>query len=211
MLEVIALPETPRERPPSVLSDPIRVSFRRQRFEPLHDVAQGQRPSALRRGNPPWLPDVVCRGNPLWLPFFIRAGTGTCPYRLPVLIWAGTGACPYGVGGQHDNGVDVIGHHHEGIRLDAGVMVRQFVPCGLHHLASVIQTHFAANDVPEETRVILRADGHEIGPRLGVIVVDQANRPTVMFLRVILHSVFLTDLEQRLWTTVRQLFQKDLA
>jgi hypothetical protein len=86
--------------------------------------------------------------------------------------------------------MDMIGHDHKGVRFDARIMARQLVPCRLHHPPGVIQQHFAAYDIPEETRMILRADGDEIRPGLGVIIIHQPDGSPMMFLRVIFHRLY---------------------
>ncbi len=65
MLEVIPLPQTAGERPPALSFDPINVPSGRQRFEPLHNIAQRQRRSAIRRGTPLWLPSALHISRPL--------------------------------------------------------------------------------------------------------------------------------------------------
>jgi hypothetical protein len=86
---------------------------------------------------------------------------------------------------QSDDGVDVVGHDDELVRLHASISAGQFVPHGLDHATGGVQFHIRTSDATEQTNVPLRADGHEIPTRLRVIVPGQTNRPAVMFFRIV--------------------------
>ena len=86
----------------------------------MHDIRQRQ-----RTGNPLWLPWSAV--NPLWSPWF-WAGRGACPYGFHICA-----ASPY----EDDDAVYVVGHDHEFVQRNPGVMLRQVAPDGFDHPARV--------------------------------------------------------------------------
>jgi hypothetical protein len=58
--------------------------------------------------------------------------------------------------------MNMIGHDHERINLNAGVMVWHFVPRRLNHPPDLIHDRLAVANLAEETLTVLGADGDEI-------------------------------------------------
>lgn len=50
---------------------------------------------------------------------------------------------------KHNDPVDVVGHHDEGVESDSGVVLREFEPDVGDHLAGRTQTHFPGDDTAE--------------------------------------------------------------
>ena len=78
-----------------------------------------------------------------------KGGFETRPYEILTL-------------GQYDYHVDMVGHHHERIQFHTRVMIRQILPRLLDGLAQRIHPHASIRDLPEQARMILGANGHEI-------------------------------------------------
>ena len=67
-------------------------------------------------------------------------------------------------------------------------MVRDVLPTPLGDLARLVQMHLAVHDVPEQARVVLCADGHEIRPGLGIVISLEADGMAVVLLRIVCHA-----------------------
>jgi hypothetical protein len=116
MFVVVALPKTTMEHRPSLLFDPIGISFCRQRLEPVYNIRQRHRTRAgARLSHTARIPVALWRGNPLWLPYSVVSW-------MDAVIRAGTGACPYQAADRPDGGMDVIGHDHKPIGFHGGVV-----------------------------------------------------------------------------------------
>ncbi len=115
-----------------------------------------------------------------------KATTGSCPYPRSGLFGkrATTGGCPYpGIGGgwevigqKHDDAVHVIGHDDKCVDFDTGIGPGQFIPNGLHHFARWRRVHFAIDDLAQQTRAVLGADGDDVASGRAVIEVVEADR-----------------------------------
>ena len=92
---------------------------------------------------------------------------------------------PYGIGDggvfYHDDPVNVIWHHNEGIGFDIRKSVSQFVPPLVDHSSHIIQLHFPVFDFTKQMFSVVRADGDEIRAVLGIIVFVQSNGTAVAF------------------------------
>jgi len=119
---------------------------------------------------------VSCRGGSKTRPLVGRSET--CPYSA----------------GNHNDSVDVIGHDNERVKSDVGVMIRQVIPARLDSRAEGLKTDLAANDVAQDTLVVLDADGHEISTGLGVVVALQADGSATMLLNSALHVTNIPSL-----------------
>ncbi len=64
----------------------------------------------------------------------------------------------------------MIGHDNECIDIDVRIMGRDFIPNRLNHPTRIVQPHVPIHNFPEQAFPFLGADGHEIGPGLGIIV-----------------------------------------
>lgn len=157
--------------------DAIHIPLGRHRFISMHHIRQRQ----PRRGRPPCLP-APCLPAPCLPPLgvtilgvtILGVAIPCLPVaRLPVvrlpLGRAATGGRPY----DDDNSVDVVGHYDEFINIDAWIIGWYFIPNLLNHITCSIQPHLPVHDFPKQAFSILGADGHEIGPGLGIIVSPQ--------------------------------------
>ncbi len=84
--------------------------------------------------------------------------------------------------------MDVVGHDDEFVNIDAWVMIGKLVPYGLHHLPGIAQPHFGCDDLAQQAFSVLGANGDEIGPRTGIIVPLQADRPAMMESWIVSHA-----------------------
>jgi hypothetical protein len=64
----------------------------------------------------------------------------------------------------------VIGHDHPFVQFDVWEMIGNLQPAGGGGAACIIQNHPAPYDGSEQVTPILRANGDEIGARLGIII-----------------------------------------
>jgi len=85
----------------------------------------------------------------------------------------------------------MIRHHHKFIHHGMREMVRDRQPARSKNMPHVTQPHLAIHNASKQTCPILRHDGDEIRPRLGVVVPFQADGTTVMLLEVIPHGYTL--------------------
>ncbi len=87
--------------------------------------------------------------------------------------------CPYGCGAlafrDVKDSVNVIGHDHERVQLDAGEMAGNVIPARLNQFATFVQPYLTAGHLPEQAFPTVRADRHEIRAGLRVVVPFQPN------------------------------------
>ena len=99
------------------------------------------------------------------------------PHRLPQhlngLVCRGTHkGRPYAM--YVYDSVDVIRHHYEIADSHVWKPVRQLSPDASDHLSGIVQLHFAVLNFAEQAFPSLGYDGHEICPRLAVVVPGKA-------------------------------------
>ena len=82
--------------------------------------------------------------------------------------------------------MDVVRHYDCLIQHDVREMMRYGMPTFGGHCSPSVQTHLSVSDVSEQTGTVMRADGDEIGPGLGVVVPLQANGAAVMNVHVVI-------------------------
>ena len=70
--------------------------------------------------------------------------------------------------------MNMIRHDHERVQFDMRIMLRQLLPCRFHDPACFTQNDMILNDVAQDAGSVANTDRHEIRPRLGVIVLSQA-------------------------------------
>ena len=68
----------------------------------------------------------------------------------------------------------MIGHDDKGINIHARVVKGQFPPDILHHPAGLVEVQGSVKDLPQQAFPVLRADRHEVGPGLGIVIAFQA-------------------------------------
>ncbi|MCP9448403.1 MAG: hypothetical protein NNA22_12650, partial [Nitrospira sp.] len=68
---------------------------------------------------------------------------------------------------HNDDSVNMVGHHDEFIQRRIRKMRRNVRPTSSHDFPLVIQPHSPIDDIAEQMRPILRANGHKIRPGLG--------------------------------------------
>ena len=90
-------------------------------------------------------------------------------------------------GRDHNQTVHVVGHDDEGIQQNVGKMARQTLPLLVDDSAILVQVHLPLYNFSEQATTIVRANRDEIGARLPVIVIFQADGSTVMFAGVVGH------------------------
>lgn len=95
--------------------------------------------------------------------------------------------CPYGVGDE-DNTVKMIGHDHPFIQFNFLSNLGRTYPFLSDDTANVIQTHLPFADIAKPTLLLVGAKGNKICTRLSIVVSFQADRTTMMLLRVKLHD-----------------------
>jgi hypothetical protein len=117
---------------------------------------------------------------PLWMTFF-RAATGGRINR------AATGGRPY----EKNDSVEMVGHNHMDIDLNARIMRRQLIPRRLHHSARIVQTYFTIRKAPEKAFSSLHAHRNEIGPFRGIVIPLKADRAPMMYLGIESHPLSL--------------------
>jgi hypothetical protein len=88
----------------------------------------------------------------------------------------------------------MIRHDNERVKSDVGIMIRQVIPARLDSRAEGLKTDLAANDVAQDTLVVVDADGHEISTGLGVVVALQADGSATMLLNSALHATNIPSL-----------------
>ncbi|NMA45830.1 MAG: hypothetical protein GX945_04640, partial [Lentisphaerae bacterium] len=81
---------------------------------------------------------------------------------------------PHNVG-DDNNAVKVIGHDYEFIQINIWEMDWNIIPTLAGNISRIVQSHFAADDFPKQACPVVGADGHKIGPGLGIIVTLQAD------------------------------------
>ncbi len=81
----------------------------------------------------------------------------------------------------------MIGHRHESININPGILSRQFFPHRMDHPPSIVYPHLRIHNFPKQTLPILRADRDEICAGLGVIVPEQPYGSAMVFLTIELH------------------------
>ena len=67
----------------------------------------------------------------------------------------------------------MIWHDYEFVRFDRGKFVVQCKPPTFDHAPGIVQPYFSIHDLAEQALAVLCADGHEIPPRLRVVVTPQ--------------------------------------
>jgi hypothetical protein len=69
----------------------------------------------------------------------------------------------------------MVGHHHPFVQFDPVVDFGGFDPFIGNDVTRNIQPHFTVDDIPEQARAILGAEGHKIRPGLRIIVALQTD------------------------------------
>jgi len=80
-----------------------------------------------------------------------------------------------GVLPKNEDAVQVVRHDREDIQLHHGIMAGDLAPTVFDNLAVVIEPHHAADDLTEHRRLWPGADGHGVGPGLGVVELRQSD------------------------------------
>jgi hypothetical protein len=93
--------------------------------------------------------------------------------------------------------MDVVRHDHKSVRFNARELVLQFLPPALDHLPGVAQAHLIACHLAQEVRPLLYAGGHEVRPRLSIVISPQADGATVMPFGVAGHAANILSLVSR--------------
>jgi hypothetical protein len=88
----------------------------------------------------------------------------------------------------------MIGHDHGCIQLGIRKPVRDFVPYHLDYSTRIIQPYYIIYNGSKQTFIVLCADRHEIHTFLGIIGPLQTDRPSLMFVQVVLQPISLTAL-----------------
>jgi len=73
------------------------------------------------------------------------------------------------------NPVQVIGHHHPGIKRDVRTDIAGPQPFPRHHPPHRAQLHLAIHQPPEDASPLERTHRHVVHPRLRVVVVWQTD------------------------------------
>ena len=130
----------------------------------------------------------------------IRAGMGVWPCGTTGVLnnraGAGGGGGTNGERGGDDNdAVDMVRHYDKCVGFDASVVLWYLFPDDLHHPARVIESHCPIDQIAEQAFLVPGADGEEIGPRGGIVVLRQsegaaAGMGRVIFLIVVNPSSF---------------------
>lgn len=71
-------------------------------------------------------------------------------------------------GCHHNNAVYMIRHNDKCIQLHVGKMIWDVQQTCFSDPSRIIQPRLPSHDPAKQTRPVLGADGHEIGPRLGI-------------------------------------------
>jgi hypothetical protein len=82
---------------------------------------------------------------------------------------------------DNQDSMEMIRHDDEGIQLDTGEMVRDGLPTLGNNFADRHELDHKFHDICEQAKAVARANRDEIGTRLGVIVVPEADRPAMTF------------------------------
>ncbi|MFA5653990.1 MAG: hypothetical protein WDA72_07765, partial [Desulfomonilia bacterium] len=101
--------------------------------------------------------------------------TAVRPYLAYILPLGRTAVRPYRITRNDYNPVEMIWHDDPGVQFDFMAYCAGFYPFIRNDFPCVIQSHFALNDVPEQTLSILGAKGDEIGACLRIIIPLQPN------------------------------------
>jgi hypothetical protein len=99
------------------------------------------------------------------------------------------GWVPHGCIVQNQNPVNMIWHDNKLIQGQIQKMARQGLPDRSHPLPQFIQPHFPIHHLSKPTDPIACTNGNEIGSWGGIIVSFEANRSSMVNIRVVLHGI----------------------
>lgn len=92
---------------------------------------------------------------------------------------------PYGIGDggvfYHDDPVNVIWHHNEGIGFDIRKSVSQFVPPPINHAPDIIQPHVSVFDFTKQVFSVPCAHRYKIRTVFGIIMPLQSDGAAMSF------------------------------
>ncbi len=80
---------------------------------------------------------------------------------------------PHGFVGKHQHPMNMVWHDHKRIQFHFREVAWNLIPAARHRLTRVIAHHFPVQNRAEEVGVAARADRHEVGAGLCVIVVGE--------------------------------------
>ena len=89
------------------------------------------------------------------------------------------------VGCNDDDAVQVVGHDNVRVQFHVRVPHCQPLPRVHNQLPGVVQSHFAVDYIAEQGPAFVGHDSNVVGAILGVVVPLQADRPTVMEIRIV--------------------------
>ena len=89
---------------------------------------------------------------------------------------------------DHDNSMDMVRHHNEFVQCCVWEMIGDGAPTLRCNPTCLVQCHFTIRDITEQTRAVVRANGEEIRPGLGIIISTQADGSAVVVWLMMIHG-----------------------
>ena len=83
--------------------------------------------------------------------------------------------------------MNVIGHDGKGIQFSQREVIRDILQTTPGDCAGIVQPHYSIHDLAEQAFPIPRADRHEIGARLRIVVSLQADGTAMVSVRRVSH------------------------